>query len=309
MLHGGGRRLRCAGLRRSSGVLVLVALVLMLLGVPVLRPVTTGGWLPGASMAWASGGDPCPPTGCVHVDPDPKDAAFLGTGGLLIPGDSFTGSDTDRHDIAACANCRWALVPVCKQGQPGVGCGPAATSCPAGSRRMVVLLMRPPDTTWSTVGSYCVSGSPVTVDDVAHQLSDVVLQRVPPLTPSFQPAGGTLVNLPAIFSSGQPARLDTRRFDLVGFGIVLDARASWHWDFGDGAAADTDDPGGAWPDRGVSHTYTQPGRLTVRVVSQWQGWFTVDGMGPFAVAGAPVTQTSGALPLVVHEARAVLVGE
>jgi hypothetical protein len=172
-----------------------------------------------------------------------------------------------------------------------------------------VLLLRPPETTWSVVGSYCVSGSPLTVDDVGRRLSDVVLERVPPLVPSSQPPGGTVVNLPALFAAGQPARLDTRTFTLVGFTVVLDARATWRWDFGDGTTVVTEEPGGAWPNRAVSHTYARPGPVMVRVTSQWQGWFTVDGLGPFPVGGPPVQQVSDPLPLVVDEARAVLVGE
>ena len=252
----------------------------------------------------------CPPTsqGCVDVGSDLQHAAFVGTGGLLLPADSFDGSAVDRADVASCQDCQWALVPVCKRdGVGNVGCGPAATSCPVGERRMVVLMRRPPSVTWTVVGSVCVSGAPLTVDDLAEQLTDVVIERVPALDPSFQPAGGTLVNLPTLFASGQPERIDTRSFDLVGFAIVLDARATWHWQFGDGTDLVTDQSGGAWPDRSVSHTYARPGSVDVRVTSQWQGWFTVDGLGPFPVAGVPVEQTSGPIPVTVFEARAVLV--
>lgn len=284
------------GLRSAHGVGTAVVLLL----VAVL-----------SAPAWATDPGTCPPAddGCVEVGPDPQDAAFVGTGGLLIPGNSFTGTADDRRSTAECVDCEWALVPVCKRGTGDVGCGPAATSCPAGSRRMVILLRRPPSPTWDTVGSMCVSGAPLTVDDVAQQLSDVVIERVPPLRPSVQPAGGTVVNLPAIFASGQPERMSTRRFDLVGFAVVLDARATWRWRFGDGAEVTTQLPGGAWPDDSVSHVYRTPGQRVVSVVAQWQGWFTVDGMGPFPVAGPSVTQVSAPLPLPVYEARAVLVGE
>jgi hypothetical protein len=264
-----------------------------------------------ASPARADPTDCVPtPDGCVDVDTDLQHAAFVGTGGLLLPADSFTGSSADRSDAAACPDCQWALVPVCKRDDVGgVGCGPAATSCPVGERRMVVLLARPPDLSWVVVGSVCVNGAPLTVDDVADRLADVVIERVPRLEPTYQPPGGTVVNLPTLFASGQPARLDTRRFELVGFAVVLDARASWRWQFGDGGALVTDQPGGPWPDRSVSHTYARPGTVAVQVSSRWQGWFTIDGLGPFLVAGAPVEQTAGPLPLVVHEARAVLVSD
>lgn len=269
-----------------------------------------GGAMAGAPALAAP--NTCPPTsqGCVDVGPDLQQAAFVGTGGLLIPEDSFTGNAAERTDAASCLDCQWALVPVCKgAGGGNLGCGPAATSCPVGQRRMVILLLRPPSVTWDVVGSMCVSGAPLTVDDVARQLADVVVRRVPPLEPTFQPRGGTLVNLPALFASGQPARLATRTFDLVGFVVVLDARASWRWQFGDGATLETDQPGGAWPDRSVSHAYAGPGVFDVRVSSRWLGWFTVDGLGPFPVNGPAVVQSAGPVALVVHEARAVLVDE
>jgi len=293
MLRGSGH-VRISA-RRAAGLLVAVMLGVSLSSAPAAAAPTA-----------------CQPNtpGCVDVTPDIKDAAFVGTGGLLIPADSFTGTASDRSDAATCPDCEWALVPVCKRGGPGtVGCGPAATSCPAGSRRMVVLLLRPPSTVWSNVGSMCVSGGPLTVDDVAQRLSDVVIEQVPDLRPSFQPPGGTVVNLPTVFASGQPRGLGTRTFSLVGFAVVLDARATWRWDFGDGQTLVTDEPGGAWPNVSVAHTYTRAGRLLARVTSEWQGWFTVDGLGPFPVAGPAVTQASGPLPVLVHEARAVLVAD
>lgn len=251
----------------------------------------------------------CPGTDCT-VDGDPDNAAYVGDGGLLLPGDSFTGTAQDRTDAAVCQGCRWALVPVCKEGGQGGGwCGPAAFACPPGERRLEVYLRRPGEPDFSSVGLVCVPmAGPVTVADMATRLSDVVVERVPDLRPSYQPSGGTLVHLPTLFTSGQPHRLDTRHFELVGFSIVLDARARWAWRFGDGDELVTDQPGGAYPDRSVAHVYQRPGRYPVAVTSVWDGWFTVDGMGPFQVGGPQVTQ-SQLLSVDVAEARAVLVAE
>jgi hypothetical protein len=251
---------------------------------------------------------PCQGADCGVVT-DPHGAQYVGSGGLLLPSDSFTGSDADRSDAATCAECRWALLPMCHGGQTGgIDCGGAATSCPPGQFRRIVMLWRPGDREWREVGLVClVDGAPVTVDEMGDRLSDVVVEDVPDLRPSYQPEGGTLIGLPAIFDAGQPRTLGERQFTLVGFDIELHGRATWTWTFGDGGSMSTDEPGGAWPTTTVSHAYTRAGRYPVGVSAEWQAWFTVDGMGPWPVEGDPVVQTVGPLPLRVVEARAELI--
>ncbi len=279
----------------GAGLLVVTA-VLALLAL----------WL-GVESAGAA--QPCQGADC-DVVADPDRAQYVGTGGLLLPADSFTGSDADRTDAATCPECRWALLPMCRgEGQAGdVACGPAAASCPPGQFRRIVLLLRPDDTEWQEVGLVClVGGAPTTVDDLATELADVVVEDVPALQPSAQPSGGTLIGLPAVFASGQPRSLGRRQFVLVGFSVVLEGRASWSWDFGDAALLATDDPGGSWPHLGVSHSYRRAGDYLVGVSTTWDAWFTVDGLGPWPVGGDPVVQVADPLQLTVCEARAELV--
>jgi hypothetical protein len=254
--------------------------------------------------------EPCVGASC-GVDADPEDAAYVGTGGLLLPADSFTGSSADRADAATCEGCQWALALMCRGDGPRPGlCSPAAQSCPANQVRYIVLLWRPADPQWQTVGLVCLSrAGPTTVADVADLLRDRVIEDVPRLRPSMQPAGRTLVQLPTLFASGQPAALGERQFDLVGFQIVLRGRATWAWTFGDGGSLDTTEPGGPWPDTSVSHVFAQPGSFSVTVTSTWRAWFTVDGLGPFAVGGAPVVQTAPPLGVEVLQARAELVAD
>ncbi|MGB2840458.1 MAG: PKD domain-containing protein [Actinomycetes bacterium] len=259
--------------------------------------------------AAAIAGPPCEGADC-GVVADPDNAQYVGSGGLLLPPSSFTGTDADRADAAACPECRWALLPMCRgDGQAGdVACGGAARSCPPGQFRRIVLLLRPGDTEWQEVGLVClVGGAPTTVDDVASELADVVVEEVPPLEPSVQPEGGTLIGLPAVFAAGQPRSLGERRFTLVGFEIVLDGRATWVWDFGDGTTIARDEPGGPWPDTSVSHAYGRAGAYPVSVSSTWDAWFTVDGLGPWPVGGAPVVQVASTPLVQVFEARAELV--
>lgn len=265
--------------------------------------------LPTLAPPPARSAEPCEGADC-DVVTDPGDAEYVGSGGLLLPADSFTGSEADRTDAATCPECRWALLPMCRGGGQagGVACGGAAASCPPGQFRRIVLLLRPGDTEWREVGLVClVGGAPTTVDDLASRLSDVVVEDAPPLQPRFQPDGGTLVGLPAVFAAGQPATLGERRFTLVGFDVVLDGRASWTWEFGDGTTLTTDEPGGQWPDTTVSHPYSRAGVYPASVVTAWEAWFTVDGMGPWQVGGDPVVQVSDPLTVSVVEARAELV--
>ncbi len=265
--------------------------------------------VPSIAPSPAHSAEPCEGADC-DVVADPDDAQYVGTGGLLLPAGSFTGSDADRSDAATCPECRWALLPMCRgEGQAGgVACGGAAASCPPGEFRRIVLLLRPGDTEWREIGLVClIGGAPTTVDDLASELSDIVVEDVPPLQPSFQPAGGTLVGLPAVFAAGQPATLGQRSFTLVGFDVVLDGRATWTWEFGDGTSLTTDEPGGRWPDMTVSHPYPRAGEYPVSATTSWEAWFTVDGMGPWPVGGDPVVQVSDPLTVSVVEARAELV--
>jgi hypothetical protein len=283
-----------------TAAIVGTVVVMTLAGATMVAPRVASA----AADTRASG--PCPGASC-GVDGDPDQAAYVGDGGLLLPGGSFTGTDEDRRAAAACDGCRWALVPMCKPNGLGKdSCGPAARTCPVPQRRMEVYLKQPGQPAFSLVGLVCLSpGAPTTVAELAERLQDVVVEEVPGLAPSFQPRGVTLVALPTLFAAGQPRRMDTRMFSLVGFDVVLDARARWAWTFGDGGELVTTDPGGAFPEAAVSHTYLRPGRYPVSVTAAWEGWFTVDGIGPFLAGGPTVTQT-GQLVVEVREARAVL---
>ncbi len=285
--------------RTTLAVCRLAAMVLMLVVAATMSAPTTA-----ASVIAAD--EPCVGADCEVVG-DPVDAQYVGTGGLLLPSDSFTGSSDDRETAAVCAECRWAFLPMCRAGSD-VECSPAADSCPPGQFRRIVLLLRPNATEWEEIGLVCLRASgPTTVAEVADRLHDVVIEEVPPLSPSSQPLGGTLVQLPAIFDSGQPASLGGREFDLVGFHIVLQGRGTWRWRFGDGSEVTTSAPGGGWPDDSVAHTYREAGEYVVMVATEWRAWFTVDGLGPFEVGGDPVVQVATPFTIPVQQARAQLV--
>ena len=159
------------------------------------------------------------------------------------------------------------------------------------------------------MGAACQGGVPPrTVAEIGASVRESAVAALPPLRAGVQPAGAALAGLPALFRTGQPAR-GIRGADLsvLGFSIRLDSRVRWHWTYGDGTDAWTSSPGGRWPDTSVAHTFRRPGTVTAAVTAVWRGEYVVDGLGPFAVPGAPLTQDA-ALPLEVRPAHAVLVG-
>lgn len=247
------------------------------------------------------------PAGVV-VSPDPQHDLYVGTGGLVVPARDWR-SGGGRAETAACAECRWRISRLCTKDEAAAGgCPRIRTGCPVGTIPVRIWLLRPGQD-WAVVGEACQGDRPpVTVSDVGSAVRDRAEAALPPLRAAVQPASGTLVGVPAVFASGQPAA-GIRGADLsvLGLAVSLDARARWHWTYGDGAQAWSTVPGGRWPDLSVSHSYRRAATVTVGVSAVWRGEFTVEGLGPFAVPGAPLVQ-DGSVPLVVREARARLVG-
>ena len=152
-------------------------------------------------------------------------------------------------------------------------------------------------------------GNPPTLEDIRAGIRDRVVRLLPDAEPSFQPAEGGIVNLPTVFSAGEPKRFITEPFDVLGFQVVVTAEASWEWKFDRGVSKTFSVPGGRYPDDSVSYTYETKGARQVAVTTTWDATFTVDGAGPYPVTGPPITKTAGPLQVPVREARSVLVGD
>ncbi|MDQ1629816.1 MAG: hypothetical protein QOI54_3560 [Actinomycetota bacterium] len=116
------------------------------------------------------------------------------------------------------------------------------------------------------------------------------------------------MNLPTLFASGEPKSLRTDPFDVLGFTVVVTARARWEWSFEPGVRETFGEPGGAYPDDSVAHTYVSAGVRRVGLTTFWRAQFTVNGDGPFAVPGPELSKTAAPLVVPVREARSVLVG-
>ncbi len=188
-------------------------------------------------------------------------------------------------------------------------CGNAVNSCTAPAVQYRVY-MRHAGEPWTLIDTVCLGPGqkPASVADVGEIVRERVVNYLPDASPSFQPAQGALVNLPTIFAAGEPASITTDPFDVLGFTIVVTAKAHWDWTFEDGVTESFDQPGGGYPNDAVTYTYRDVGGRQVSVTTSWDATFTVDGDGPFQVPGGVITKTAGPLAVPVRQAAAELVG-
>jgi hypothetical protein len=230
---------------------------------------------------------------------------FVGTGGLILP-----GSHPRRREVAECSECEWRLSTPCvdlEVGQAFSGtatCESVTRGCPD-QHELVRVWFRRSGASWQDLGVVCLGeAGPITVSRIGQEVRDRLTRDLPGLTPRAQPARGVVTQLPVIFDSGQPTRW-AATMNVLGLPTRVSAQPVWHWDFGDGGALRTTEPGGRYPDLSVSHVYRRTGALEVLVRADWSAEFTTDGLGPFPLPGT-VPQTGG-LGLQVGEGRALLV--
>lgn len=236
------------------------------------------------------------------------------TDGVQFPGvagDSRLGQATAEN--ADCPECEWTISPSCVERDPGeqAGCLGALGVCSdPGDVRYWVYFRANADEPWRLIDTVCLGPEerPASVADVGELVRERVVTLLPDADPSFQPADGGIVNLPTIFAAGEPKTITTQPFDVLGFEVVVTAKARWEWTFDRGVTEEFDQPGGAYPDDSVTYTYVTTGQRRVSVTTYWTATFTVNGDGPFAVPGPEISKTAGPIQVPVREARSVLVG-
>ena len=163
---------------------------------------------------------------------------------------------------------------------------------------------------WENVGSACFRpGAPRTVGEITPRVRDKFIDLLPKQHPTFQPKTGGLVNVPVVFAAGQVGDLADPTFDLAGFSVTLDVKATWTWSFDDGKPETFTKPGGAYPNLDVTHTYVTSDDRKVTVTTTWDGTFTVDDLGPFDITGAAVTQVSPPIDVPIRAAQGQLVAD
>lgn len=231
-------------------------------------------------------------------------AAYIGTGGLLLPG-SFSGSNSTKTSVARCLGCTWRYTIYCMQGA-NTPCMHAVVSCPRGSLLYRVGFGRTPDTVVS-IGSVCWGSSqPLTRKVAEAKVRDYVVRYVPRLKPGYEPPGGTLTSIPVIFWTGQPTTLRPPKFSIAGQDVSITATPTWRWNWGDGAATWKSVPGAKFPSRQLTHQYRVPGIYDATVTAVWAAKYSIAGVGTFEVSGEVIRQSKD-LRIPVKSARTVLV--
>jgi len=125
----------------------------------------------------------------------------------------------------------------------------------------------------------------------------------------IQPPGGkTLVNLPTNFHTTTTGPT-SQAITLLGHQVTIEADPiGYTWHFGDGSTHTGPDPGAAYPDLRITHTYTTPGQtLTPSVEVTYRGRYHVD-QGPWIPVPETLTVPGSPTSLTVHTATPHLVG-
>ena len=127
-------------------------------------------------------------------------------------------------------------------------------------------------------------------------LSDRLTKLVPTGGVAFQPEFDALINVPVIYWIDVPEIFQSRTL-IIGEVVDVALRPAFIWSFGDGFMWATTNPGAAYPNQSITHTYTRPGTYVVSVITTWNGSFTHNGAAR-AISGK-IIKTSMALVTVV----------
>ena len=244
------------------------------------------------------------PAKATQVVGNNETAAYIGTGGLLLPS-SFSGGGDTKSAVASCTGCTWAYTVFCMYDAEGL-CAHSVSSCPSGEIRYRVWFGYSPSAL-SVIGSVCWgSGKPPTRLDVERRISDLVITYVPALELNTSPPDGSLTVIPVIAWVNQEREFNPSPFLLVGRQVSIHAYANWRWVWGDGIVEWKVVPGAPYPSNQITHQYRSPGSFKLNVTTFWQATYDIEGIGSFATGGEVLTQ-SATKELLIKQGRSVLV--
>lgn len=230
-------------------------------------------------------------------------AAYIGTGGLLLPG-TYSGTDSTKTSVANCPDCIWAYTVFCMYDAEGL-CQHATQGCPVGQIKYRVWFGTNRQTL-AVIGSVCWgTGSPLTKRTLETHLRDLIIQYVPALSVSTAPPDGSITSVPVVAWVNQPSVFNPPAFQLGGRTVWLNASAAWRWIWGDGAVEWKVIPGAPYPSKQISHQYRVAGTYELSVSTYWQATYSVEGIGTFSAGGDLVTQ-SATQPIEILKANSVL---
>jgi hypothetical protein len=111
----------------------------------------------------------------------------------------------------------------------------------------------------------------------ATSLGDRLIELVPTGGVSYQPSFQPLVNVPVYFWCDLPG-IFTTKVKIIGETIDVVMRPGFTWSYGDGSFESTTDPGQAYPDGKITHTYSKAGTYLVTLITSWNGTFAHNGV-------------------------------
>jgi hypothetical protein len=124
---------------------------------------------------------------------------------------------------------------------------------------------------------------------------------IAPNTVTIQPdTGWVLTTVPTIVYVDRAAR--TRNVTLLGTPVIIRATASTYtWTWGDGAQTVTTQPGAAYPNATVTHTYMYEEQdVVIRLTTSWRGSYSTDGGATWHDAPGVAHTTSTPIPVHVY---------
>jgi hypothetical protein len=228
-----------------------------------------------------------------HVTVTASEAAAQGA---PTSGASQSGRIEEWKRSPACFN--WAIGPVedtCLDDGLGFICADGTEALDPWWMRY-----RRTDGTWSawTMMSNYQCSAEIFANALAHAWAEM---PIAPNTITIQPnTGWVLTTVPTIVYVDRAPR--TRNVTLLGTPVRIRATASaYTWTWGDGAQTVTTQPGAAYPNATVSHTYMYAERdVVVRLTTSWRGSYSTNGGASWSSAPGVAHTTSTPIPLHVY---------
>jgi hypothetical protein len=179
---------------------------------------------------------------------------------------------------------------------------PIVQMCPDGTKALDPWWMRhrKADGTWSAWAPRSTSQCPAELFAAALATAWEEMP-IAPNTITIQPnTGWVLTTVPTIVYVDRAPR--TRGVTLIGRPVTIRATPSaYTWTWGDGAQTVTTQPGTAYPNATVTHTYMYAERdVVIRLTTSWRGSYTTDGGASWHDAPGVAHTTSTPIPVHVY---------
>ena len=123
----------------------------------------------------------------------------------------------------------------------------------------------------------------------AVNLADQITSLLPVRNIYVEPEQGAIAQIPTYFWTDTNSFFSTSTV-ILGVAVGVTLNPTFLWDFGDGTSFTTTNPGGALPDKTVSHTYKKAGTYLVTLQVSWLGSWAA-GAYSYPVLGGAIVQS------------------